>query len=214
MNQVVVGRLHVLTDYHFQQRFSHSQLAAMAVDGGAEVVQFRDKGVNIRHVLQQAVETVVAVRDRGGLLIVDDRIDVMLASEAHGVHLGQTDVPVAVARKILGDKPIIGATATTIEQAQAAAGDGADYIGFGPVFKTSSKVNPASVKGVEGLRRVCAAVRIPVIAIAGITEQRIASVLEAGAHGVAVMTAVSLADDPEKATHRLRARIDEVLGAD
>lgn len=209
---MVVGRLHVLTDYHFQQRFSHAQLAALALDGGADTIQFRDKGKDVRHILRQALETVRVCRERETPLIVDDRLDILLAVQADGVHLGQTDVPVDVARRVLGGDRLIGASATTLEQALRAEADGADYVGFGPVFRTISKANPASVKGLNGLRQVCNAVTIPVIAIAGITAERIEAVMDAGAHGVAVMTAVSKAGDPAGAAKRLRQRIDDYLG--
>lgn len=211
---MVVGRLHVLTDYHFQQRFSHAELAALALDGGADTIQFRDKGGAIRHVIRQAQATAVICRARQMPLIIDDRLDVLLAVNGAGVHLGQTDVPVDIARCILGPEKIIGASATTADEAVKAEADGADYVGFGPVFPTISKANPASVKGLAGLRKVCEAVSIPVIAIAGITVERIGSVMEAGAHGVAVMTAVSRAADPDEATAALRERIDDFLDAE
>lgn len=213
MRNMVVGRLHVLTDYHFQQRFSHAELAALAVKGGADTVQFRDKGNDVRHVLRQAQETARVCNERQIPLIIDDRVDVALAVQADGVHLGQLDLPVAAARRILGRERIVGASATTIDQALRAEDDGADYIGFGPVFPTSSKANPASVKGLAGLRDVCRAVAVPVIAIAGITVERIEMVLEAGAHGAAVMSAISLAADPAEATRRFRLRLDELAGS-
>src|SRR5690606_14516275 len=102
------------------------------------------------------------------------------------------------ARRLLGDSAIVGATASTIDQALRAAGQGADYIGFGPVFETRSKANPASVKGLAMLRMVCREVPIPIIAIAGITADRVPAVIEAGAHGVAVMTAVTTAPEPAR----------------
>ena len=209
MNRMKIGRLHVLTDYHFQQRFSHAELARLAVDGGADTIQFRDKGSSIRHALRQAGATAAVCRERQVPLVIDDRLDLMLAVDAQGVHLGQSDLPVDVARAVLGSRPIIGATATTTDQARRAESEGADYIGFGPVYPTGSKPNPASVKGLNGLHEVCRSVGIPVIAIAGITADRIGPVLEAGAYGVAVMTAVSKAADPVSATRRLRERIDE-----
>ena len=209
MHPMKIGRLHVLTDYHFQQRFSHAELAGLAVDGGADTIQFRDKGSSIRHTLRQAEATAAVCRERQVPLLINDRLDLTLAVKAAGVHLGQSDLPVDVARAVLGRTRIIGATATTSDQARRAETDGADYIGFGPVYPTSSKSNPASVKGLKGLHEVCGAVGIPVIAIAGITADRIEAVLEAGAHGVAVMTAVSKAADPVAATRHLRERIDE-----
>jgi thiamine-phosphate pyrophosphorylase len=204
-----VGRLHVLTDYHFQQRFSHSELARRAIRGGADVIQFREKHAPVRHRLREAKRTAALCREASATLIINDDLDVMLASGATGVHLGQTDFPVAEARRVLGPTALIGATATTPEQARQVELDGADYIGFGPVFATDSKANPALVKGVEGLRRACEAVALPVIAIAGLTPERVQPAMEAGAHGVAVMSAVTLADDPEAAARSFSEQIEE-----
>jgi len=212
MNQKKIGRLHVLTDFRFQQRYSHAELAALAIDGGADTIQLREKRQEIRHILRQADEVAEVCARRATTFLVNDRIDVALASNADGVHLGQTDFPLHRARGLAGDDAIIGVTATTLEEALDAASEGADYIGFGPVFHTQSKKNPASVKGLELLGVVCQQVDIPVIAIAGISVHRIEPVFEAGAFGVAVMSAVTLATDPADATARLRAVIDEILG--
>lgn len=205
--QVEIGRLHVLTDYRFQQRWPHCKLAEMAIRGGASTIQFREKHAPIRHALREAELTAAYCRAGGVPLVVDDRLDLALAIGADGVHLGKEDFPISVARRTLGDGAIIGATATTVEDARRAEGDGASYVGFGPVYATTSKANPASVKGLSGLAAVCAAVRLPVIAIAGITAERVPSVMEAGAHGVAVMTAVTLAADPVAATAALAAAV-------
>jgi thiamine-phosphate pyrophosphorylase len=132
----------------------------------------------------------------------------MQAVGANGVHLGQQDFPVNAARTVLGDNALIGATATKPHQVERAYEEGADYIGFGPVFPTTSKRNPKSVKGPEGLADACEAVPIPVIAIGGITHDRVRPALEAGAHGVAVLSAVATAAHPERATARFRAAID------
>ena len=202
-----IGRLHVLTDYHLQQRWPHWTIARMAIRGGADVVQFREKHAGIRHVLHEAVRVAAECRAGDVPLIVDDRLDVAMAVGADGLHLGNDDMPVGIARRILGDSAVIGGTATTLEAARRAESEGASYIGFGPVYPTRSKANPASVKGLSGLARVCSSVRIPVIAIAGITAERVADVMRAGAHGVAVMTAVTLAPDPVAATAELAAEI-------
>ena len=146
-------------------------------------------------------------------MVVNDRVDVALAIEADGVHLGQDDLPVHLARRILGDDAIVGGTATTLEQARRAEAEGATYVGFGPVYPTQSKANPASVKGLAGLEAVCSAISIPVIAIAGITADRIAEVIAAGAYGVAVMTAVSLAPDPLAATTELAEALKRSVDA-
>ena len=207
----MLGRLHVLTDFHFQQRWTHAQLAALAVRGGADVVQFRQKAGTTRDRLANLAPTVRACRDGGALCLVDDHLDLALAAGADGVHLGALDLPIGRARAIADaarQPVVIGATATTAQAAQRAEGEGADYVGFGPVFPTGSKASPASVKGLAGLERACRAVSIPVIAIAGVTAQRVAPCLDAGAWGVAVMTAVSTAPDPAGATAAFRRAID------
>jgi thiamine-phosphate pyrophosphorylase len=203
IRDVMIGRLHVLTDFHLQQRYSHSDLAGMAIEGGADMIQFRQKNGNIRHIIRELQRTAEVCAEAGVSLLVNDRIDLAFLDGASGVHLGQTDYPIDLARRVLGDNAIIGATATTTEQARRAEAEGASYIGFGPVYPTGSKANPASVKGLHGLRRAVDAVSIPVIAIAGISVERIPEVLEAGAHGVAVMTAVTNAKDPVAATREL-----------
>ncbi|NNF59084.1 MAG: thiamine phosphate synthase [Rhodothermaceae bacterium] len=206
-----IGRLHVLTDFHFQQRFSHADLARLALAGGADTIQFRQKIGSVRDLLAGLRPTVTACREAEVPLLVDDHLTLALAVEADGVHLGQSDLPIAEARAVLdrcpGHTRLLGATATTVAQAREAEAAGADYIGFGPVFATQSKANPAPVKGLAGLEAVCDAVQIPVIAIAGITPERVRLVLGAGAHGVAVMTAISTAEDPRTATAAFRDAI-------
>ncbi|MDT0630777.1 thiamine phosphate synthase [Rubrivirga sp. S365] len=205
-----VGRLHVLTDFHFQQRWSHAELARQAAAGGAETVQFRHKTGTTRDRLAGLLPTVAACRAAGVPCLVDDHLDLALAAGAAGVHLGALDLPVADARAVLDGRGggLIGATATTAEAARAAEAAGASYVGFGPVFPTGSKANPASVKGLDGLARAAAAVRIPVIAIAGVTPERVGPCLDAGAWGVAVMTAVTTAPDVEAAAARFREAVE------
>lgn len=206
-----IGRLHVLTDFHFQQRLSHAGLAAEACAGGADTIQFRQKGAGIQTVLHNLRPVAAVCAEAGVPLIVNDRIDLMLAVDAGGVHLGQQDLPVDVVRRLVGTNKVIGATATTTDQALRAQELGADYIGFGPVSPTGSKANPASVKGLAGLERTAATVSIPVIAIGGITPDRVAGCLAAGAHGVAVMTAISTAPSPREVTTRFREKIEAAL---
>jgi len=203
-----IGRLHVLTDFTFQQRLTHAEMADAAIRGGADVIQFRQKAGSIRDILANASEVAEVCRAGGATLLVDDRVDVALAVGADGVHLGQTDMPLAEARKVLGDDAIIGITAPSIAEARDAEAGGADYIGFGPVYPTRSKANPSSVKGLEGVLEMANSVDLPIIGIAGITARRCADVLRAGAHGVAVMTAISCADDPEEATRQFAQTIE------
>ncbi|MAQ93560.1 MAG: thiamine phosphate synthase [Rhodothermaceae bacterium] len=206
-----IGRLHVLTDTDHQQRWSHAEIAAAAAAGGADAVQFRHKPGSPRERLRLLEPTVAACRTGNVQCLVDDHLDLALATGAAGVHLGESDLPVRHARRLadrLGKPFVIGATATTLDAARRAEAEGADYIGFGPVFPTSSKANPASVKGLDGLAETCAGVGIPVIAIAGITPARVGPCLDAGAWGVAVLSAVTMADDPTAATAIFRAEID------
>ncbi|HEX7070399.1 MAG TPA: thiamine phosphate synthase [Rhodothermales bacterium] len=209
---MALGRLHVLTDFHFQQRFSHAELCALAVRGGADTMQFRQKFGGIRHRLLEARRAQAVCQEAGVPFVINDALDIALAIGAAGVHLGQADFPIAEARRLLPPDAIVGATASSVREAERAWRDGATYIGFGPVFPTNSKANPTAVRGLDGLAAVCAAVPIPVIAIAGITAARIASVIDAGAYGVAVMTAITNADDPEAATRAVREALDEALG--
>ncbi|WP_424518976.1 thiamine phosphate synthase [Rubrivirga sp.] len=216
MPSPAIGRLHVLTDFHFQQRWTHAELAQRALEGGADTVQFRHKTGTTRDKMSNLIPTVEACHERDALCLVDDHLDLALAAGADGVHLGASDLPIASARAIADqlDRPfIVGATATATAAALEAEDAGADYIGFGPVFRTSSKANPASVKGLDGLATVADAVSIPVIAIAGITPDRVRPCLEAGAWGVAVMTAVTTAPDVTAAARSFRVEVDAWLAS-
>lgn len=206
-----IGRLHVLTDFHLQQQWSHAELTRLAIQGGADVIQFRQKHGGIQNMLLEAYKVADVCKEHDVPLIVNDRLDIAQAVDASGVHLGQEDFPVDEARSILGTEAIIGATATKTHQVVEAYEMGADYVGFGPVFQTTTKRNPKSVKGPEGLADACEAVPIPVIAIGGISRDRVRVVFETGAHGVAVLSAVATAKNPTRATRRLRGAIDGTL---
>lgn len=206
-----IGRLHVITDFKMQQELSHAELARLAVRGGADTIQFRQKHGGIRNQLIEAHKTQAVCTDASIPLIINDRVDVAQAVGAAGIHLGQRDFPVDQARELLGEEFIIGATATTAEQAEEAYELGASYVGFGPVFETRSKRNPSNVKGLENLADACEAVPIPVIAIGGITHDRVRPILDAGAYGIAVLSAVATANNPERATARFRAAIDGAM---
>lgn len=206
-----VGRLHVLTDVVFQSRLTHAELAEAILLGGADTIQFRQKEGTLLAKFHAAQATAHVCERHGQPLLIDDHLDITLGVGAAGVHLGQTDFPVDAARRLLGPSAIIGATATTTEQAVQAEQQGASYIGFGPVFPTTSKENPASVKGLHGLKDACQAVSIPVLAIAGITLDRVPAVFDAGAYGIAVMTAITTASSPQTATAAFRETIDACL---
>ena len=202
-----VGRLHVVTDTGLQTRHSHAGLARLVARGGADTVQFRMKGASGRERWLALAPTADACALAGVALVVDDHADLALAVGA-GVHVGQTDLPVEVARRLLGDGATVGATATTVALAIAAEAAGASYVGFGPVFGTASKANPDPTTGLDRLAEACAAVRIPVVAIGGITRTRVEVVLGAGAWGVAVLSAIVCANDVAAAAAAFREAIE------
>ncbi len=199
-----VSGLCVITDAVVQKKFSHVQLAELSMQGGADIVQLRDKALSTKDLFASAVGIRALSLAYGKVFIVNDRADIALASNADGVHLGQTDLPIAAARKILGNDKLIGATASTIDDALKAEQDGADYIGFGHIFPTTSKEKPSPPTGVAMLRDVLQAVKIPVIAIGGISEKNIESVWQTGVQSVAVISAVASAENPRAATERLK----------
>jgi len=195
-----IGRLHVLTDTVLQSRFSHFELARMAIDGGADTIQFRQKNGSTKELITTARKLKGMCAETGVPFIVNDRIDVAIASKADGVHLGQDDFPISLARKLLGKDVIIGGSAVTLEDAQKCFADGADYVGFGPVYPTSSKPDASSPTGIELMKEVIKAISIPIIAIGA---QNVPEVMRAGAYGIAVISAVCCQADPKKATQDL-----------
>ena len=202
-----VGVLHVITDTTIQSRFTHSQLAGMAIKGGADTVQFRQKTSTTRDVLKMAQEVQAVCARHNVPLIVNDRADIALAVGSAGVHFGQDDLPVSVGRRLFPPNSIIGASARTEVKIMEAIAEGADYIGFGPIRQTSSKPDAEAPKGLDALARMCEIAQCPVIAIGGITVEDVYDVIRAGAHGVAVISAVCGEPDPLAATQRLVAEI-------
>lgn len=199
-----VGRLHVLIDTVLQHRFSQLELARLAIAGGADTIQFRQKSGSTRGMIEVSRRIKKLCREAGVHFIVNDRIDIAIAAEADGVHLGQDDFPIPLARKLLGKKSIIGGSAATMTEAQKCLAEGADYIGFGPVYTTASKDDAAPVTGIELLKQVAGVINIPIIAIGGVSVGNVPEVLRAGAQGIAVISAVCCQDDPEQATRSLR----------
>jgi thiamine-phosphate pyrophosphorylase len=162
--------------------------------GGARMLQLRAKTLTPRDFLQLAYETSKLTRSNGCGLIVNDRVDIALACGADGVHLGQEDMPLHAARKLMGDK-IIGISTHEVEQAKEAEHGGADYIGFGPMFGTTTKNTGYAARGPDMLRQVRGAVKIPIVAIGGITENNVIQVWQAGADSAAIISDLLGADD-------------------
>lgn len=205
-----IGRLHILTDFSFQQHFNHAELARRAIQGGADTIQFRQKRGGIRDLIDSARTVMSVCREAGIPLIVNDRVDVALAIGADGVHLGQNDMPLPEARKILGSEALIGLTTPEVSLALTAQDQGADYVGFGPVYQSRSKSNTLKPQGLGALKDLSKLLDIPVIAIGGITVGRCRETIESGAYGIAVMTAVSLVDNPAATTKQFADVIESM----
>lgn len=175
------------------ERFTHEDIARFAVEGGADCVQFRKKEGSTREIVEIACRIKDIVKGRA-TYIVDDRIDVAMACGADGVHIGREDMPLPLARAMCPDF-IIGYSVDNPEEAVEAESIGADYLGAGAVFATKNKPEEKPI-GIEGLRKICESVNIPVIAIGGITLENVKEVIDAGATGVAVISAIADARDP------------------
>jgi thiamine-phosphate pyrophosphorylase len=181
-----------------------------AIRGGVTIVQYREKTATTRRMIEEAAELLGICRAAGVPFVVNDRLDVALAVEADGVHVGQDDMPASIARRLMGKKMLLGVSAGSVDEARKAADDGADYIGASPVFSTPTKPDAPPPLGIEGLRAMSGAVSIPVVAIGGINVGNAAVIMGAGAAGVAVVSAIVSADDVEAAARSLRAVLEKV----
>jgi len=201
--------LYVVTDEQLSRGLTHSQIARLALEGGADVIQLRDKYMGGRELMEHARNIRNLTKAAGKLFIVNDRLDIALASAADGVHLGQEDMALEDARKLAPVSFIIGVTVHNVSQARLAESGGADYVGLSPIFCTGSKSDAGAACGIEMLKKVRNAVSIPVVAIGGIGPSNAREVLEAGADGLAVISAVVDQDDVAAAARRLRAIISD-----
>ncbi|MCE5197834.1 MAG: thiamine phosphate synthase [Armatimonadota bacterium] len=211
----MIGRLsglYVITDAQLRPDRTHEQIARAAIEGGAGLVQIRDKHASDRDFYEAALQIREVTEEAGVLFFVNDRIDIAGAVGADGVNIGQSDLPVEIARGLLGEGVIIGVSATDIEQAKQAQEDGADYIGFGPIFPTTTKSDSGPVTGLETLRRICHEVSLPVVAIGGICLDNIGSVAANGAACAAVVSSVVCAEDMVKATADMAEEFHKFIG--
>ncbi|MFB3879652.1 MAG: thiamine phosphate synthase [Armatimonadota bacterium] len=192
---------------------THLDVARAALEGGATIIQFRDKTLSGRELVEIACALRALTRALRATFIVNDRVDVALACDADGVHLGQQDLPIAAARRLLGPASLIGASAATPSEALACEQAGASYLGVGPIFPTPSKADAGEAIGLSALAEIRRAVRLPLLAIGGITCQNVAEVIAAGADGVAVISAVADAPDMAAAAADLRRRVREARGS-
>jgi thiamine-phosphate pyrophosphorylase len=209
-------RLNAIVDPERAGGFAVADLAARCVRGGATLVQLRNKRSETRELIEDARAIKQALAPFAVPFVVNDRVDVAMAAGADGVHLGQDDMAVEDARRLLGANAIIGLSIKSVEEAEAARLDLVDYVGSGGVYATSSKQQKNAPIGPAGLARIIATLRrrapaLPVCGIAGIDASNAAEVIAAGADGVAVISALALVPSPETAARQLRDIVDAVL---
>lgn len=201
--------LYLVTDRGLSLGRSIEEVVEAAVAGGATMVQLREKSDNTRDFIARA-ECILAITRRAGIpLLINDRVDVALAIDADGVHLGQDDMPCATARRLLGPDKIIGLSVTSLDDARVAEILDVDYLGVSPVYLTATKPEAEHALGLEGLRAIRAISRHPLVAIGGMNLNTIADVIRAGADGVAVVSAICSAPDVKAATQALSQVIQQ-----
>jgi thiamine-phosphate pyrophosphorylase len=196
--------LYLVTDRGLARGRSNIEIVTAAVRGGVSVVQLREKDCSTREFIEQGLAIKKILKDHGVPLIINDRLDVAQAVDADGVHLGQTDMQLAFAKRILGDSMIIGISAESVQDAIEAEKGEADYLGVSPIYATPTKTDAAPALGLDGLREIRKAVGLPLVGIGGLNTENAADVIRNGADGVAVVSAIVAADDPETAAGSLK----------
>jgi len=197
--------VYLVTEQALSQGRTTLEIVEAAIEGGVDVVQLREKRQNVRDRYELGGELRELTREAGVPLIVNDRVDLAAAVDADGVHVGAEDLPVAVAREQLGEGAVVGRSVASPAEAHDAERAGADYLGVGSVYHTDSKATAPDRTGIglEGVRAIREATDLPIVGIGGITAENAAEVVTAGADGVAVISAITAADDPTEATRRL-----------
>jgi thiamine-phosphate pyrophosphorylase len=201
--------LYVLTDITLAPGRTHTDIVRAALAGGADAVQIRDKGSTAQNLGRLVAECHPMARKFGAALFVNDRVDVAMLHGADGAHVGPEDLPARAARRLLKPPALLGVSAGTLEEAKRAVRDGADYLGVGPVFATTTKPDAGAAIGTEGLAAIVRAVPVPVVAIGGIDHENVAAVGATGAAGAAVLSAVVTATDMAAAARALKQRFLE-----
>jgi thiamine-phosphate pyrophosphorylase len=201
----ITGLYIIVDDQTLAGRISEVEAARQAIKGGARIIQLRDKRRSKGELVPIAQELRQICAQAEVLFLINDYVDLALATDADGVHLGQSDLPVCLARRVLPLDKIIGCSVRTVEQAQKAQDEGADYVGVGAIYPSPTKPD-AGVIGIEGLRKIRDAISLPIVALGGIKTSNVNEVLEAGADSIAAISAV-LSDDIEASTRRLAEKI-------
>jgi thiamine-phosphate diphosphorylase len=200
------AHLYVITDHMLSKGRLITQVIARAIAGGADIIQLRDKESTVKKLVQDGFAFRELTKEKNVIFIVNDRVDVALAVDADGVHLGQDDFPVNLARKIIGEDKIIGVSVGSVEEAIQAVKDNADYVSIGSIFPTRTKPDAGDAVGTPIITEIKKYINVPLVAIGGITADNIAEVAAAGADCAAVISAVVGADDVEAAAQCLIKR--------
>ena len=202
--------LYAVTDRHWLDGRTLKEVVLESLEGGVTMLQLREKHLDEAHFLEEAKELQALCRSRHVPFLINDNVEIALAMDADGVHVGQSDMAAGDVRKKLGDDKIIGVSAQTVEQALLAEKVGADYLGVGAVFPTSSK-DDANEVSYETLKAICSAVSIPVVAIGGITQENVHQLAGSGICGAAVISAIYAKPDIKKAAEELKKAVKETI---
>jgi thiamine-phosphate pyrophosphorylase len=205
----VLGRLHYIASYKGDDEPARMlALISVVLDAGVPCVQVRAKDCSDRQRYDISEQAVKLCHEAGATCIINDRVDIALAVGADGAHVGPKDLSVGVARRLLGEGLVLGASARTAAVARDAVAAGASYLGAGPCYPTSTKEDLPGPIGAGGLGAVAVAVAVPVLAIGGVTADHISELLEAGAYGIAVVGAIAMSSDPAAAARQLLANLE------
>jgi thiamine-phosphate pyrophosphorylase len=195
----LLNGLYLILDERWSSRCSLPEVLREAGQAGVKLVQYRNKTGSMRDAYKVACTLREIAKEWGMMFLVNDRCDLAMAVEADGVHLGQTDLPLALARKLVGHDMLIGASTHNTEQVQKATEEGANYLGFGPIFPTDTKSDHDPVVGIQGMKHIRGLTPLPVFAIGGVTPEVVPELCQAGANGVAVASGILAAGDRQKA---------------
>jgi thiamine-phosphate pyrophosphorylase len=195
--------VYLVTDRELARGRTTLEIAGAAIRGGVSCIQLREKMCSTREFIDESLAIRSLLARHGIPLIINDRVDVALAVKADGIHLGQKDMPCRMARQIIPESMIVGISVESLDDAIAAQKDGADYLGVSPIYPTPTKTDTAQPLGLEGLRSIRSEVDLPLVGIGGLNADNVEAVIHNGADGVAVVSAIVAADDPEAATRDL-----------
>ncbi|MCL5798078.1 MAG: thiamine phosphate synthase [Patescibacteria group bacterium] len=201
--------LYLVTDKNLAGKKSVLSIVALAIEGGVTIVQYREKNASTRLMIEEGRALHKITTKAGIPLIIDDRIDVALAIDAEGVHVGQSDMPANIVRQIIGQEKILGVTASNVVEAKKAVKDGADYLGVSDIFGSTTKTDTGKPVGIGMLKKIKKVVKIPIVGIGGVTLENANQVIRARADGIAVISAVFLVNEPKLAAEKLKKIVSE-----